>query len=728
MADGNGGGYREVNKSAPKDARVRVRKADLFADAFGGIDKVPAPIGIPRQSTKKEPSPLPKKDSVSSRAGTQSPTSLRKEPVPKHTPYLEDVGLSESDVEDDVDDVVPTPKARQPAKAREVAPAEEVYLDPDIVEFVEEVPMSPDAKREQAPQDAHKRIDKLEAQIAALHKGQGDMHKALSHELNTMRAELSLSGKRLPKDDKLVDLPDLDFNPDGDGMDVPILSFVKPPVPVKKETAALRGSLAPETIAPKNGRMRMLSSRKQETSVLGGAARVEALAPLDNKELSDRRLAASYQEEQRQKAQERAEGVAIYAARAAEYKKQLEDAAGRLAERGEFVELPFQPSSPPIEDVSRLKSSWISSIGSGLKNGFKNLASALSTPKGEKSRAELMREYEVALERYETAEQTKTAIEKNLPVFRRSMQGASNGVGSLEPAMSGTREDNRRLNEQITFEKKLQALEKAERLARDIPTMILSGKTFEGRPSVNDSDRKRWREEFMASLNEAESIEGDDGGYGKATRKRRMELPMPAVMGLLNAPSRDLRELPHLSLPQGAYEPMTTLVDAAKDRLEILDAKAHAGGVSKEERTDAQERLRDVQKLVGGKTPEEIARRIELTVTAFLNTSIVKVHPVSQWRLAEIYKGRVHDIVASLGMDRGELGRSLQELIVLADKEMALTMQSRPEEAPLAPLPEEKPVQRKVGQPLRDQRNTVKIPAAEKSPAQKTGWRRFLPW
>ena len=101
---------------------------------------------------------------------------------------------------------------------------------------------------------------------------------------------------------------------------------------------------------------------------------------------------------------------------------------------------------------------------------------------------------------------------------------------------------------------------------------------------------------------------------------------------------------------------------------------------------------------------------------------------MSQWRLAEIYKGRVHDIVASLGMDRGELGRSLQELIVLADKEMALTMQSRPEEAPLAPLPEEKPVQRKVGQPLRDQRNTVKIPAAEKSPAQKTGWRRFLPW
>ena len=40
---------------------------------------------------------------------------------------------------------------------------------------------------------------------------------------------------------------------------------------------------------------------------------------------------------------------------------------------------------------------------------------------------------------------------------------------------------------------------------------------------------------------------------------------MPAVMSLLNAPSRDLRELPHLSLPQGAYEHMSAFVDAAKD-------------------------------------------------------------------------------------------------------------------------------------------------------------------
>lgn len=333
---------------------------------------------------------------------------------------------------------------------------------------------------------------------------------------------------------------------------------------------------------------------------------------------------------------ERARNVAVYQKRAEGYQTELKAIADKLAERGEFVEVPGQVALA----YEAPKKSFLGSL-------WTNITEATTR----RDVAALKKQYEAAMDRYEEAIQLKNAAGKDLPNFKKiNITSQQSGIGE------GADGVEKRQKEQLAFEEKLRALEKTERMARDLQTLIITHSAPPHHKEMGQADL-----EFAMRRFERSTAEYKNGSteFNESTMERRNAIPYMRLINMMN--EEKLKNT--FSVDPNTEEEFIKTTRAIDRRITILEAKKEVAS-TKGERVDAQKRLDELHKLIGGKTSQDIAQRARLIYEAADRLSVVKMDNKDlQHELIDEYTKRVQKLneILDLSGEAQAFTRSIEE-------------------------------------------------------------------
>ncbi len=332
--------------------------------------------------------------------------------------------------------------------------------------------------------------------------------------------------------------------------------------------------------------------------------------------LEQDRLIAEHEVVKTEQAQTRERNAQTYRARAQEYKKELVTIANALAERGEFVEVPGQvPLTTEPE-----KKPWYSSAWTKLKEATVR-----------RDVAALKKQYEVALERYEEANQLKNAVERNTPVYERV-----NITGGLKGYAEKPGQVEQRRAELVVFEDRLQHLTKTERLAQDTMDSLVLNQRMDG-AILEKKEKRKAADKIGEALSKQRT---DDEEYNKLTRARRNNIPIIQLQKL--AAGEEFNQ--YFEFDKETLEGIQAIQRSTERTLKALEAKVTLAK-TKMERDIARKRLNELKKLLGGKDAEEMANRAVFLVRAAQRVGLMEIKdPSLHQDLASRYGTRINEL------------------------------------------------------------------------------------
>lgn len=283
---------------------------------------------------------------------------------------------------------------------------------------------------------------------------------------------------------------------------------------------------------------------------------------------------------------ERARNVAVYQKRAEGYQTELKAIADKLAERGEFVEVPGQSALA----YEAPKKSLLGSIWTRITEATTR-----------RDVAALKKQYEAAMDRYEETQQLLNAVQKDSPVFAKNWRG-ERILAEKDPNTIAKRQQSERL-----FEENLKKLEDTEELAKTLMDTFVLNKTITGK-KLNET----YNQQAMDLLTKNTlSYRTTDQDFNTATLDRRNAIPITILQKV--ASGEEFKRTPVLS--EDERTELKSVEKTTLRALQILEAKASVGK-TKEERTDAQKGLNGLKKEFGGKTLQETAARATFMLEA----------------------------------------------------------------------------------------------------------------
>ncbi len=279
------------------------------------------------------------------------------------------------------------------------------------------------------------------------------------------------------------------------------------------------------------------------------------------------------------------------------YLKEAKGIAAKLKEQGEIVTVPGEKVTEPKQ------SSWRSGWNKVKEFTFRRDIGALK------------RAFETAVERYEEALQTHTAIIRDIPYFGRvgaRINGASTGAGSIDGATYRVREDNERLNEEEKFKQRLDTVNAAKKALEEIPMSYLAGMTPDG-GLMNDQKRFELLQEFQTQVNDFNrlfrGLDKNDALYKKAQEVKAMEVPFTLLLGI------HAEEHP-------TSEEVDDAMRVVSSEFYLLEA---AASVRKDDRySKANEAINALRTIAGGKNAAETVRRTEWLITAAMRIPFIE--------------------------------------------------------------------------------------------------------
>ncbi|MBP7133831.1 hypothetical protein KBD61_03655 [Patescibacteria group bacterium] len=343
---------------------------------------------------------------------------------------------------------------------------------------------------------------------------------------------------------------------------------------------------------------------------------------LDSKTLEEDQLITEHEVAKTERAQTREANAQVYKMRAQEYKKDLRTIVKALAQQGETVEIPGEPGVIAEPE----KKSWISSVWTKIKN--------------RREIATLKQQYETALERYEEAEQQRTAVERDIPVFEKArIAGRQGGFAESSKTL------DKRFNEKSRFEQAVDTLKRVRDQGREVSNYLLTGKSPDGQ-TLTDKDKNNLRKEFIKEvLAVQKQITPEDSQLLEKAMEEVDEIYYPVT----KLESSNIGLLQKFELTPEDRKGIEDIKDASLRQLKTLEAKASAGK-TREEREQAQADLRGIKRDLGGKTVKEIHANLVHSVEAAMQLRALEMEPVSKKRLVHNYRERLRSIEQNLDL------------------------------------------------------------------------------
>ncbi len=328
----------------------------------------------------------------------------------------------------------------------------------------------------------------------------------------------------------------------------------------------------------------------------------------------DEGIIEMYEAQQKKASEQKQKNIATYEARANTYKTELRGIAEELATYGEQVEIPG-------EETRRLKNT--------ARSWFKSLWRKVID---RSEITELKKRYETTLERYEEAQQQKNAVERNIPVYERATltrgpQGFAEVPGRIEE----------RRAEQVEFETELRHLAFTERSAQNLMDCFVLNQRIDG--SMLDK-----KEKLQATDRIERALLKQQAGnkeYKSITQKRFNAIPIVQLDKLATAKEFSR----NFEFDEETLEGVESIQNDTERTLKSLEAKVSLGLGTRDERDASRRRLNEFKKLLGGKSPEEMAQRANFMVRAAERIALMEIEDrVLHQDLAIKYGRRIKEL------------------------------------------------------------------------------------
>ena len=213
-------------------------------------------------------------------------------------------------------------------------------------------------------------------------------------------------------------------------------------------------------------------------------------------------------------------------------------------------------------------------------------------------------------------------------------------------------------------------MKRAEVLARDLPTMLLTHKDMMGRPDLDQRQARDAQEELEVRQSRLRRFHGRatpvPGGEFhhrfEALQRSRADLQKLAETELGSSSATDRRvRLSADSAPE-LREAVKTLVGNITFRVGELFTAATSGTSGAERQAAAKKVIGELQAVVGGDSHIDVARRIGATLEAALHLSGPRFRQEPLPHLAADYRARLMQIGAVLNL-RGSVRTTLLHII-----------------------------------------------------------------